>query len=68
MAKMFKNIIAPVQVWLLSQGKCVGCSQPLEKGAKLARQDGTQKITCKCKRVYILDKGGKYRRAGINEA
>ena len=33
---MFKNIISPVQAWLLSIGKCVGCGMPLSKGKKEA--------------------------------
>ena len=31
---MFKNIISPVQAWLLANGQCVGCGTPLEKGEK----------------------------------
>ena len=31
---MFKNVIAPIQAWLMSQGKCVGCGMPLDKGSK----------------------------------
>lgn len=58
---MFKNLISPVQAWLLSQGKCVGCGMPLVKGKK----DGN-KVVCKCKRVYIED-GGKFRRARLDE-
>jgi len=61
---MFKNIIAPVQAWLLSQGKCVGCGKklPVKKGAGLIR------ITCECGRIYMYDEGSdSYRRANINE-
>lgn len=58
---MLKNLISPVQAWLLSQGKCVGCSMPLVKGKK----DGN-KVTCKCKRIYI-EENGKYRRAKLEE-
>ena len=32
---MFKNVIAPVQAWLLSQGRCVGCGTQLPDGKKL---------------------------------
>ena len=59
---MFKNLISPVQAWLLSQGKCVGCGMPLVKGKK-----DEEKITCKCKRVY-MEEDGKYRRARLDEA
>lgn len=61
---MFKNIIAPVQAWLLSQGKCVGC------GKKLAREKGKGlvRVICDCGRIYMFDTAsGIYRRAGLNE-
>lgn len=62
---MFKNIIGPMQAWLLSQGKCVGC------GKKLSEGTGTEavRIVCNCGRVYMLDPvSRKYRRATLNEA
>ena len=31
---MYKNIIAPVQAWLLAKGQCVGCCRDLNKGKK----------------------------------
>ncbi len=61
---MFKNIIAPMQAWLLSQGKCVGCGKPLEhkQGMDLVP------VTCVCGRVYMYDVAGKkFRRANLNE-
>lgn len=61
---MFKNMIAPVQAWLLSQGRCVGCGMPL---GKAAREQGN-KVTCKCGRVYVEEKNGKFRRATMSEA
>lgn len=65
---MFKRIIAPVQAWLLSQGKCVGCGRLLEQGKKEKRGDKTEKVTCKCGRIFISDpKTGKYRRALFEE-
>jgi len=65
---MFKNIIAPVQAWLLSRGQCVGCGMPLDKGKHEERQDGVEKVTCKCGRIYILDpKTKKFRRALFEE-
>ena len=65
---MLKNIIAPVQAWLLSRGQCVGCGTPLVKGKSLTRKDGAQKIICKCGRIFIYDvKTGKYRRALFEE-
>jgi len=65
---MFKKIIAPVQAWLLSQGKCVGCGRPLDKGKSVDRKDGTKKTTCKCGRIFIYNpKTKKYRRALFEE-
>jgi RNase P subunit RPR2 len=65
---MFKNIIAPVQAWLLSRGQCVGCGKPLAKGKQEKRNDGTEKVTCKCGRIFIYDgKTKKYRRALFEE-
>jgi predicted nucleic acid-binding Zn-ribbon protein len=65
---MLKNIVAPVQAWLLSQGKCVGCGMPLTKGTINKLKDGTQKVTCKCGRIYVYDpKTAKYRRALFEE-
>lgn len=63
---MFKNIIAPVQAWLLAKGQCVGCGTPLEKGDKTKRKDGSEKITCKCGRIFIKEKD-KFRRALFDE-
>lgn len=65
---MFKNIIAPVQAWLLAKGQCVGCGMPLEKGASGKSKNNDEMITCKCGRIFIHDpKTNKYRRALIEE-
>jgi RNase P subunit RPR2 len=65
---MFKNVIAPIQAWLLSQGKCVGCGTPLSQGKNKNTSIGEQ-VTCKkCGRIFIHDsKTKKYRRALLNE-
>jgi len=66
---MFKNIIAPMQAWLLSQGKCVGCGKVLEQkeGSPGGRQ-GVVQVTCVCGRVYMYDTDGKkFRRATLDE-
>lgn len=61
---MFKNIIGPVQAWLLSQGKCVGCGKLLPK----LEGPGLVKVTCVCGRIYMYDaKANKYRRATLDE-
>lgn len=65
---MFKNIIAPVQAWLLSRRQCVGCGMPLKKGKKEDKKDKTEKITCRCGRIFIYNKETKkYRRALFEE-
>ncbi len=65
---MFKNVIAPIQAWLLSQGRCVGEGKPLSDGKKEKQKDGTQKVTCSCGRIFIYDpKAKKYRRALLEE-
>lgn len=56
---MLKNLIAPVQAWLLSQGKCVGCGTPLSSGKKESHGENEEKVTCKCGRIYIYDKKTK---------
>ncbi len=61
---MFKNILAPVQAWLLSQGKCVGCGKELAKPQGI----GFIQVTCECGRIYMYDAtANKYRRATFDE-
>ena len=65
---MLKNVIAPIQAWLLSQGRCVADGQPLEGVEKEKRKDGTFKVTHSCGRIYIYDSKTKnYRRALLEE-
>jgi len=65
---MFKNVIAPIQAWLLSQRRCVGCGRELTLSKKESCRDGTEKITCQCGRIFIHDpKNNKYRRALLEE-
>jgi len=65
---MLKNVIAPIQAWLMSQGKCVGCGTELANGSTKKHPSGMQ-VTCKkCGRVFIQDpKTKKYRRALLSE-
>ncbi|OGM26033.1 hypothetical protein A2627_05405 [Candidatus Woesebacteria bacterium RIFCSPHIGHO2_01_FULL_39_28] len=66
---MFKDVIAPIQAWLISQGRCVGCGRELSSGKVEKRRDGTERVSCECKRIYIRDpKTKKYHRALIEEA
>jgi hypothetical protein len=65
---MFKNVISPIQAWLLSQGKCVGCGKELSKGKRKSYKKGYEKVTCSCRRIYIYDMNKKrYRRALLEE-
>jgi len=65
---MFKNVISPIQAWLLSQGRCVGCGKELSLGKKDKRKDGAEKVTCSCGRIFIHDSAKKtYRRALLEE-
>lgn len=66
---MFKNLIAPVQAWLLSRGQCVGCSMPLDQGkVEKAKVKGHEKVTCKCGRIFMQNlETKKYRRALFEE-
>ncbi|MBI4057885.1 hypothetical protein HY405_01025 [Candidatus Microgenomates bacterium] len=67
---MIKTLIAPVQAWFLSQGRCVGCGRELEKqkAEKSKKVTGSQRVTCACGRIFIKDgKSGKYRRALFEE-
>jgi predicted nucleic acid-binding Zn-ribbon protein len=65
---MLKNVIAPVQAWLLSQSRCVGCGTDLSEG-KVTKHDKGDKIVCKkCGRIFIKEtETGKYRRALFEE-
>lgn len=61
---MLKNMIAPVQAWLLSQGKCVGCGKLLPKKSGT----GMVRVDCVCGRIYMYDPTASlYRRALVNE-
>ena len=65
---MIKTVLAPVQGWILLQGKCVGCGKNLTLGKKINLKNNTNQIICYCGRIYIFSKRtGKYRRAHLNE-
>jgi len=65
---MIKNLIAPVQAWLMSQGRCVGCGTPLSNGTE-KKVRGNIVVTCnKCGRIFIRNpKTNSYRRALFDE-
>lgn len=65
---MFKNVIAPIQSWLLGKGQCVGCGTSLSSGTHVPKDKTSEKVTCKCGRIFIYDKVTKtYRRALFSE-
>jgi hypothetical protein len=65
---MIKKIIAPVQAWILLQGKCVGCGRSLSLAQKIEKNNNTKKVICRCGRIFIFDKRkGKYKRADLSE-
>jgi len=62
-----KKIIAPLQRWLLVQGRCVGCGRPL-LGGKKQRKNGVVHVTCECRRIFVHEPAfGSYRRAEFQE-
>jgi len=65
---MLKNVIAPIQAWLITQGRCVADGQPLEESKREKRGDDNYRVTHSCGRIYIYDsKTKKYRRALLEE-
>jgi len=65
---MLKNAIAPIQAWLMSQGRCVGCGKPLDTAKKAKHVAGTEKVTCQCGRIFVYNPKTKtYRRALLEE-
>jgi len=65
---MLKNAIAPIQAWLMSQGRCVGCGKPLSRGKSQKHTEGNEKITCSCGRIFVFNpQTKKYRRALLEE-
>ena len=62
---MIKNLIAPIQAWLLSQGRCVGCGEDLSKG-KVKEVRGKTTVACRCGRIFVRQ-GKSHRRALFDE-
>lgn len=67
--QQFKKLILPLQLWLLSQGRCVGCGKDLTKvGTRKTKKTDEELVTCECGRVYVYNKKNKiYRRALLKE-
>lgn len=65
---LFKKLIAPLQQWLMSQNKCVGCGRELSVAEHKDHGKNEELVYCQCKRVYMFTKSNKaYRRALIEE-
>lgn len=64
---MFRNIISPVQAWLLSQGRCVGCGNSIKNGKKVKLTTNEEEVICKkCGRIFIHNRQtGHFRRAPL---
>lgn len=64
---MFKTILAPVQAWLLSQGRCVGCGTTLLEGIVVSKDNTENEVTCKkCGRIFLYNKNKHiYQRAPL---
>lgn len=69
MRELVKKIVRPVQIQFLRRGLCVACGMPLSKAERIDRGNGTEKIVCKCSRIFIYDMAtNTYRRANFDEA
>jgi predicted nucleic acid-binding Zn-ribbon protein len=65
---MLKNVIAPIQAWLMSQGRCVGCGKELTEAKHEKFGKNQEKATCSCGRIFIKNLSSKqYRRALLEE-
>jgi predicted nucleic acid-binding Zn-ribbon protein len=65
---MLKNVVSPIQAWLLSQGRCVGCGKYLSQGQRESHKKGEEKVNCSCGRIYIYTPSTThYRRALLSE-
>ena len=60
-SNLVKQAISPIQMWLLSQHRCVGCGKDISS-LKHKKHAKGEIVTCDCKRSYIKEKKG-YRRA-----
>jgi len=64
----FKKLILPMQLWLLSQGRCVGCGKNLLNKEVNGNSSGEKRVDCVCGRVYFYNQSSKvYRRALLDE-
>lgn len=63
-----KESFASIQEWLLREGRCVRCGQPLKEGKK-QRQNGIFLVVCTCQGTFIYDPGcDAYRRELVHNS
>lgn len=66
---VLKQIIGPIQQWLLEEGKCVSCGGALSsqlKGSKV--ESGDEVISCPCGQNYLyMPKAKLYKRLTANK-
>lgn len=66
--KNFKKLVEPMQLWLLSQGRCVGCGKELSLVVDRKKKGSEEQVGCECRRIYMFDPKKKtYRRALLAE-
>jgi len=64
----FKKLVEPLQMWLLSNGRCVGCGKELLKvGKQKNKKNQKVLIICECQRAYIYQKNNKEFRRALNK-
>lgn len=65
--RLWQQIVAPLQQWLLEQGRCVGCGTSLSRGKKETTRGG-EIIACSCGESYLyLPKANLYKRLTANK-
>jgi DNA-directed RNA polymerase subunit RPC12/RpoP len=66
---VLKQIIGPIQQWLLEEGKCVSCGGALSSHLKgNGIESGTEVINCPCGQNYLyMSKAKLYKRLTANK-
>jgi len=64
-SKVTQQIVAPLQQWLLEQGRCLNCGATLKPKAKNA---GATVVKCTCGETYLyLPEANLYKRLNTNK-
>ena len=65
--RLWQQIVAPLQQWLLEQGRCVGCGSLLSPKKNVAKPGG-EVIVCACGESYFyLSKANLFKRLTPNK-